>query len=372
MDFALTNDQTALRDLARTVLSAHSGTFSGAKIAGMYRQKGDPALWSALADADLLGVAVPEDVGGLGYGIVELCLLAEEAGRAAAPAPIVSVLTAALPIAEFGSDEQRKRLLPDVVAGATVVCAALGEDDIDATGSLPSARREPDGWSLHGVRDLVPLADSAARVVVPARSSDGVIVVLVDPRGEGVELAPQRITTREIRFAMKMEGARISDDDVVSGPHEGAHVLQWAVERALVTLCALQLGTAERALEMTASYLSERVQFGRPVASFQAVQQRLADCYIDVEAMRWTSLRAAWVLSQGLDAGADVAVAKFWAADGGRRVLAAAQHLHGGIGVDIDYALHRYTLTGKHTELHLGGANRHLARLGAMMAGEPS
>ena len=122
---------------------------------------------------------------------------------------------------------------------------------------------------------------------------------------------------------------------------------------------------AERALHMTAEYLTGREQFGRPLAKFQAVQQRAADAYIDVEAMRWTMWQAAWRLDEGLPATEEVAIAKFWAADGGHRVLAAAQHLHGGIGVDMEYPLHRYTLGAKHVELMLGGAGRQLARLGA-------
>jgi alkylation response protein AidB-like acyl-CoA dehydrogenase len=119
---------------------------------------------------------------------------------------------------------------------------------------------------------------------------------------------------------------------------------------------------------MTAAYLSEREQFGRPLGKFQAVQQRVADAYIDVEAMRWTMWQASWLIDEGVPASDEVAIAKYWAAEGGHRVLAAAQHLHGGIGVDIEYPLHRYTLGAKHLELTLGGSSRHLARLGASMA----
>jgi alkylation response protein AidB-like acyl-CoA dehydrogenase len=136
----------------------------------------------------------------------------------------------------------------------------------------------------------------------------------------------------------------------------------------VVALCALGVGVAERALELTASYVSQRQQFGRPLGSFQAVQQRAADAYIDVEVMRQTMWQAAWRLAEGLEASREVAIAKFWAAEGGHRVTATAQHLHGGMGVDVDYPLHRYTLWSKWIELSFGGAAHQLARMGEALA----
>jgi alkylation response protein AidB-like acyl-CoA dehydrogenase len=149
-------------------------------------------------------------------------------------------------------------------------------------------------------------------------------------------------------------------------------VIKWAAERAAVGYCALQVGLSERALRMTAEYTSGRIQFDRPLATFQAVQQRAADAYVDVEAMRVTMWHAAWRLGEGLPAADEVAVAKFWASEGGQRVAAATQHLHGGMGVDMDYPLHRFTFWSKQLELALGGANRQLARVGrSMAANEP-
>ena len=134
--------------------------------------------------------------------------------------------------------------------------------------------------------------------------------------------------------------------------------------RALVGLCAIQLGVAERALRMAAAYTTEREQFGRPIGSFQAVQQRLADAFIDVEAIRWTTWHAAWLIAHDRPADRAARIAKFWAAEAGARVAASAQHVHGGIGIDTTYPLHRYFLWAKHNELALGSATAQLARLG--------
>jgi hypothetical protein len=166
-----------------------------------------------------------------------------------------------------------------------------------------------------------------------------------------------------------LAGARVDAEDLLGGDaRAGAAVARWMHERALVAVCATQVGVSERALELTSAYVRERVQFGVPIGSFQAVQHRAADGYIDLEAMRWTTWRAAWKLAHGLPAGRETIVAKLWAAEGGARIAATAQHLHAGIGVDVDYPVHRYFLWSKALELTLGGAMPHLARLGRDLA----
>jgi alkylation response protein AidB-like acyl-CoA dehydrogenase len=158
---------------------------------------------------------------------------------------------------------------------------------------------------------------------------------------------------------------------VLGDPEDGGPVLDWLLERATAAYCAEMVGVCEEALRLTAEYTKTREQFGRVIASFQAVGQRAADAYIDTEAIRLTAIQAAWRLASGLPASGEVAVAKFWAADGGQRVVHAAQHLHGGMGVDRDYPLHRYFLWAKQLELTLGGATAQLRHLGALLASEP-
>jgi alkylation response protein AidB-like acyl-CoA dehydrogenase len=165
-----------------------------------------------------------------------------------------------------------------------------------------------------------------------------------------------------------LAGAKVDAADVLLAPTKDTAPLTWALERAAVGLAALQLGVAERALRITAGYTSTRKQFDRPIATFQAVAQRAADAYIDVEAIRLTTWKAAYRLDAGLPAAEAVAIAKVWAAEAGHRVAYAAQHLHGGIGFDTDYPLHRYYLWSKQIELTLGPASVHLARLGAALA----
>ena len=224
-------------------------------------------------------------------------------------------------------------------------------------------------WVLTGVKTAVPAAPWADLFLVPAASPDGVLVFLVPP--SEVTVQPQQLTDLAEAGRVVLDGATL-DDDQVLGP--GREVADWLVARGTVGLCALQSGVIERALELTAEYARSREQFGRPIGSFQAVAQRLADAYIDAEAVRLTMWQAAWRLAAGQPGGAGtetaaaVATAKFWAADAGHRVAHTAVHVHGGLGIDMSYPVHRYFTAAKHNEFALGGATAQLRRIGAALA----
>jgi alkylation response protein AidB-like acyl-CoA dehydrogenase len=222
---------------------------------------------------------------------------------------------------------------------------------------------------LSGAKRVVPVAARAQRVLVPATSADGVGIFLVDPQAAGVSLRGGRSSNGEPLYDLRLEGARVGNADLLGGSASGGgDVAEWMHQRALVALCATQVSGGAKALEIMAGYLRERVQFGVPIGSFQAVQHRSADGYIELQAMRWVTWRAAWRLAQGQPAARETAAAKFWASEGGTHIAHTAQHHHGGIGVDVDYPIHRYFLWSKSLELSLGGAMASLARLGRDLA----
>jgi acyl-CoA dehydrogenase len=161
---------------------------------------------------------------------------------------------------------------------------------------------------------------------------------------------------------------RVGADALLGDAAKGAHLLEWISERATTALCCVAVGVCEQALAMTSEYTKNRKQFDQPIAMFQAVGQRLADAYVDVEAIRLTTWQAAWRIAAGMPAVPQVAIAKFWAGAGGQRVVHTAQHLHGGMGVDRDYPLHRYFLYAKQLELTLGGTTTQLRKLGRIIA----
>jgi hypothetical protein len=297
----------------------------------------------------------------------------EQIGRHVAPIPyLATVVMGGMPVERFGNDEQRHRLLLPVATGDAVLTAALIEpagDDL----LLPATTARKDGtrWRLDGTKIAVPAAHLAERVLVPATTGEGKVgIFALDPHAPGVELKRGQGTSGERLSQLEMTGAAVEAGDVLGDPHGGRAALAWIVERTLAGLCATELGVAAEAVRMTAEYTSKREQFGKPIGSFQAVGQRAADAYIDVEAIRLTANQAAWRLAQGLPATEEVRIAKFWAAEGGHRATYAAQHLHGGIGVDVDYPLHRYYTWSKQIELTLGSAHPQLVKLGALMASQ--
>ena len=369
MDFTFTEEQDAVRELAAQVFAGHSTT-ERVKQVEASETRVDRELWRALADAGLLAIAVPEEHGGSGLGLVELCLLLEEQGRRVAPVPLWPTLVlGALPLAEFGSPEQQRRWLPGVASGDVILTAALAERGVnDPLRPQTTATRDGDGWRLDGAKPSVPAAHVAERVLVPATTNDGDVgVFLVDPAGPGVERTVAATTDRGKVAHVSFAGAPAEQLAA-----EGRQPTAWMLDRALAALCALQVGVAEGALRMAADYTSERQQFGRPLSTFQGVALKAADAYIDTEAMRVTLWQAAWRLTAGRDATREVMVAKWWASEGGQRVVHITQHLHGGMGADVDYPVHRHFLWGKQIEDTLGGASAQLARLGQALAEAPA
>jgi 3-oxocholest-4-en-26-oyl-CoA dehydrogenase beta subunit len=350
VDFTLTEAQEELAGLARKILA----------------EREEP--WADLAAAGVLAAGLPESLDGSGLGLLEQCSVLIELGRAVCDVPyLASIVLGAGAIASFGTPGQQERWARPAGCGSVVLTAALAEEDGDDP-SCPSARavRSPGGgWMLSGVKTAVPHAPGADLFLVPCASADGVLVFLVAPSDAGVSVEPQVLTSFAPAGRLVLDGVAVGPDRVL-GP--GSDVTGWLVARATVGLCAAQAGVVERALELTAGHARTRVQFGRPIGSFQAVAQRLADAFIDVQAVRLTMWQAAWLLSAGLPADVEVATAKFWAADAGHRVAHTAVHVHGGLGIDVSYPVHRYFVAAKGNEFALGGATAQLRRIGAALA----
>ncbi|MEJ2205284.1 MAG: acyl-CoA/acyl-ACP dehydrogenase [Gemmatimonadota bacterium] len=367
MDFSFTEEQEAIAKLARQRFEVRATPERLTEIeSGEVRY--DEALWKELAGADLLGIGLPEAIGGTGHGFLEVAVLLSEVGWSVAPVPAYATLAlGADPIARYGNREQQERHLPGVVDGTHILTAGLMEPGrSDPTVPATTATLDGGSWRLDGKKELVPAAQLADSVLVPAAMADGEVGLFVlDTAASGVEIQPVVTTNGEPHADLAMDAAQVPAEDRLGEPGRGLEIVLSLQARALVGLCAIQVGVAERALRLAAAYTTEREQFGRPIGSFQAVQQRMADAFIDVECIRWTTWHAAWLLGRGRPADREASIAKFWAAEAGARVAATAQQVHGGIGIDVSYPLFRYFLWAKHNELALGSASRHLARLGS-------
>lgn len=371
MDFDLSDDQRVIADLAAKLFDELATVERVRNVERSDRSPGyDRDLWAALHAANLLGLCLPQDCGGSGYGAVELALLAEAQGRCVAPVPLVPTIATAMTVGAHAGPAVRKRVLQHVIDDGAMLTSALatpGVNDGSSSTVTMSTIGDPDGHRrLQGAAIAVPYAQQARWLLVPAHRDDGTDVVAIVPRqADGVTCASVTTTDRRPHADVEL------DVDV-----EPAWVMPGvaALELRRLTLAAnaaLLTGVADGALAMAARHVSERQQFGRPLAAFQAVRQRAADAYITVSAMRETALSAAWHLSAGYDAERETQVAAFWAAEGGQQVTQACQHLHGGIGADIDYPAHRYFLWAMQIGNELGSATAHLSRLGAQLAGPP-
>ena len=371
MDFRFSEEEQAVSDLARQILS-DKVTNERLKTIESQAEVFDEEVWSALADSNLLGVAIPEAYGGSGMGYLSLCLLLHEVGRHVAPVPAYAALSlGALALTEFGDDAQKQEWLPRVAKGEAILPAALIElDSSDPCLPCTTARRTEGGYLLSGEKSLVPAARKADRILVPASTEDGnVILAWVTPGTSGLRIESQGASDRQPYSYMALDQVAVAEADCLAGEADGAERLTWLVERATLARCVMQLGVTERSLEMTAEYGRERVQFDVAIGSFQAFHQRSADAYILVEALRLATWEAAWRLSCGLDATDPVAVAKYWAAEAQASAY-ACQHLHGGVGIDVDYPLHRYFIWATQIEHELGSAPLQLEKLGARIADE--
>lgn len=383
MDFELSEADRTVRDLAAQVL----GDLSTPERLGELGREGDRIdrkAWAALASTGVVGAALPEAHGGLGLDFMAPALALEQAGYHASVVPLLSTaVMGAMPIAAFGTPEQQARWLPSIADGSLLACAALPLDPAAPLADEPAPTAQPDGsggWTLQGAVGLVIGGLDAGLALVPARidggmgdgdDGDGIGVFCVPGGADGLRVEPVEVTTGRIEARFEFDGAAVKAEDLLGGDAggaDGAEIADFIELRASVGLCMLMTGAARAAIELAASYTKQRHQFDRPIATFQAVSQRAGDSYIDAEAIALTAYQAAWRIAAGLPARREAAIAKYWASEGGFRVVHAAVHVHGGVGVDRDYPLHRHFLLARWAELALGSAETQLATLGRLLA----
>lgn len=375
MDFNISDDQAAIRELAYQIFTDRASDefmLEFSRGDATY----DEQLWKTLAEQGLLGIAIPESAGGTGLGLTELCLVLEEQGRRVAPVPLyASLVLGGLPIAEFGSEEQQRRWLEPLAGGSARFSAAIADVGMNpAMTTTVSAVHEGDSWVLNGDKAVVPDGAVADFVLVPVQDSDGgQSIFVLDTRASGVTVQPVDIGISGQRAAhLSLNNVSVDSSALLGAQGQGEQILEWLEQRANIGHCAMQVGVTEEAMRRTAEFLGERKQFGVQLGTFQALAMRMADSYIDVEAIRSTYWLALWRLSEGLDARAEVRAAKWWACDAAHRVVSSSQHLHGGIGADVEYPIHRFFLMAKQISFSFGNASKQLEKLGQLLAADDS
>ena len=335
MDFSPTPEMVEASALAAQIFGDF-GTPENLRRIDAQDDRFDTALWSALGDAGLLGLAIPEEHGGAGLGILEIGAVLTEQGRTLGAVPLASHIAASLALAEFGGDD------------ALLAQAATGEAILTVAATLD---RTDNAWVA------VPAATRAAAFVVI--DQDVRLVMAAD-----VTVEEQQVSTGEILGLVRISPAALEATSVLGD----ASAATWVQQRLTALQCAVQLGVTEGALKLTAEYARTREQFGRPIGTFQAVSQRLADGYIDNLGLRMSLQQALWRLSAGLPSAKEVASTAIWAADAGHRIAHTTVHVHGGVGIDLDGEAHRYFANAKVAEFVIGGATAHALSIGKELA----
>jgi len=336
----------------------------------------DETLWDGLARSGLIGIGIGEAHGGGGLGWSACCAVLEEQARFVAPVPLWPQYVGAQALSSVNCTERNAEILRELAAGAARVTVALEEYSTspEATDpTTPTCTASPlsdETWLLKGTKAAVPAISGARHILVSASAPAGVGLFLIHANGDGVRSDAVPATDRGLAGDLTLDGAV---GVAVGVPGDG--LLADVLGYARVCLAALQLGVAESVIVRTATYLSSRIQFDRPLGTFQAAQHQMADCYIGAEAMRTTLWQAIDCLDNGGSGRSTelaVRVAKWWADNAGLATVFAAVHLHGGLGVDVDYPLHRYFLWGKQIEAMLGPGSALLARLGDLLVDLPN
>ena len=371
MDFTLSEEQEMLKNSARDFLRNECGKKLLRELekseSGFSRK-----LWDGMADLSWMGILVPESHGGVGLSFLELGVLFEEFGRAALNGPMLGTAMGTLALLEGGSEGQEGALLAEVAAGKRIFAFALEEPGISYDPRFVSLRAEgtDGGYCLSGTKLFVPYAAVADTLFVVARTRgnpgdrDGVTLFRVAAGAAGLERTPLKTLAGDKQYQVEFRGVRVPAREVSGTPGGGLPLVLAILEKATAVQCAEMVGGAQYELEVTAEYCRTRVQFNRPIGSFQAVQHRLADMFVDVQGARLTTYQALWRLSEGLPAAREVAIAKAFTSGAARRVAFSAQQLHAGMGYDLDHELHFYYRRAKTLELKLGSVPAQLTALG--------
>jgi alkylation response protein AidB-like acyl-CoA dehydrogenase len=366
MDLGLDEQQELLKNFARDFLEKECPE---SLVREMEEdEKGySPELWGKMAQQGWMGLIIPEEYGGTGMNLCELVVLLEEFGRALVPGPFIStVVLAGVPTMEAGTSEQKKWLLPKIASGELIMTMALTEPSAKWTADGVSLEAKKDGgdYVLNGTKLFVPDAHVSDRMIVVARTGgkgeDGITLLFVDSKSPGIKFETLKTIAADKQCEVTFENVKVPASNLLGEEGKGWPIVEKTSKVATVAACAYLVGLSQMDFDVTLNYAKERVQFGRPIGSFQAIQHKLADAVIDVDGSRFITYKAAWSLQEGEpDADMMISMAKAWTSDASRRVVAHGQQIHGGIGFTKEYKIQLYFRRQKWMELMWGDADYH-------------
>lgn len=372
MDFDFSEAQKILRRSAREFLSS---ACTAALVREVEEEKQGYAgeLWRRMAELGWMGLAVPEEFGGSGGSFFDVCLLVEELGRALAPVPFVAVTLCEYALLEGGSEAQRERFLPRLTSGELKMTVAVDENElmVDPWSLQTRAVRDGNHYVLDGTKNFVPYATVADAFLVAARTGaagdDSLSLLIVERQAPGVEVSPLSAIASDGLGQVSFSRIRLARDHLLEPEGNGWSRLKNLYQRGAILKCAEMVGGAQWVLDRTVEYAKERVQFDRPIGSFQAIQHRCANMAMSADGARFVTYQAAWLQSENLACEREVAIAKAWASEAYTRICLDSHQAHGAIGFTKDYDLQLYTRRAKAAEVTFGDARHHYEALANLM-----
>lgn len=362
MDLGLSEEQEMLKTSARDFLQKECPK----KLVKQLDESDEgyfPELWQKIAGLGWLGLMFPDEYGGSGGSFLDLVVLLEEMGYNILPGPFFSTVVIGGPtILAAGNKEQKRELLPRIASGEIILTLALTEPSVgyDASSVKTTAVAHNGEYMINGTKLFVPDANVADLLLCVARTKeaenpeDGITIFLVDAKSPGVECTLLKTLARDKQCEVLFNNASVPKENILGELDQGWPVVQDALQKATVAKCAEMVGGAQAALDMAVAYAKERIQFNRPIGSFQAIQHYCANMVSDVDGSRFVTYKAAWKVSEGLPATMDVAVAKAWTSEAYRRVTLLAHQIFGAIGFTMDHDLHLYYRRAKASEMMFG------------------
>jgi alkylation response protein AidB-like acyl-CoA dehydrogenase len=366
MDLGLDEQQEMLKNFARDFLEKECPEQLVREMEE--DEKGySPELWQKMAQQGWMGLIIPENYNGTGMNVCELVVLLEEFGRALVPGPFIStVVLGGVPIMEAGTEEQKQQFLPKIASGELIMTLALTEPSAKwtADGVQLEAKKDGSNYALNGTKLFVQDAHVSDYMVVAARTGgsgeDGITLFLVDSKSPGIKFEVLKTIAADKQCEVTFDNVKVPASNILGGEGKGWPIIEKTKDVATVAACAYLVGLSQMDFDVTLNYAKERVQFGRPIGSFQAIQHKLADAVIDVDGSRFITYKAAWSLQEGEpDADLMISMAKAWTSDASRRVVAHGQQIHGGIGFTKEYKIQLYFRRQKWMELMWGDADYH-------------
>jgi alkylation response protein AidB-like acyl-CoA dehydrogenase len=364
MDLGLSEQQELLKNAARDFLEKECPETLVREMEE--DEKGySPDLWKKMAEQGWQGLLIPEAYGGADFGYLDLIILIEEFGRALVPGPFISTqVGGVLPLLEGGTEQQKSYALPKIASGDTIWALAYTEPSarFDTEGVALEVKEDGKDLVLNGTKLFVRDANVADYFTVVGRKpgtkgDDGIVLVIVDAKTDGITQTQLKTIAADKQAEVKFENVRVPKESIIPG---GAETLKKVQRKATVLECAYLVGLAQMDFDISVQYAKDRIQFGRPIGSFQAIQHKAADMVTDVDGSRFITYRAAWSVDQNEDdADMNVAMAKAWVSEATRRVVAHGQQIHGGIGFTKDYKVQLYFRRQKASELAWGDSDYH-------------